>query len=306
MMTFYEVAGVVATTGIIYKVFYPFLRVLFYFTIGKRIFSKRNLLPKFGEWAIITGGADGIGKAFAQELASDGLNIFILGRTEEKLKSVASDLERTYRVQAKYLTVDFTRHDIYERIEDGIRKLSSIACLVNNVGMINQHWEEFGLEPTLTTAKIQRMITCNSISTACMTRVLLPRMLSQTTGSAIINISSASSQLPLPYHVLYASTKAFVTQFSDCLEAELERSSVIVQCYCPMYVKSNMFDVKHCFTIPDTRTFARSALDMFGVERHTTGYFAHSLQTALYTLAPRPGVTYTIHMDYLWNHKRNR
>lgn len=71
--------------------------------------SKRKDLRGAGEWAIITGSTDGIGKAFAEELASDGLNIFLISRTTEKLYRVAQDIERVYKVQTKVFAADFTK-----------------------------------------------------------------------------------------------------------------------------------------------------------------------------------------------------
>lgn len=84
----------------------------------KGVLSKRHDLKRAGEWAIITGGTDGIGKAFAEELARDGLNIFIISRNPNKLYSVAQELEKSFNVQTKTFAADFTKvilwlHSLY-------------------------------------------------------------------------------------------------------------------------------------------------------------------------------------------------
>ncbi|XP_018653400.1 putative steroid dehydrogenase [Schistosoma mansoni] len=109
------------------------LCIIFNYTIGKKLFSKRKLLKQAGEWAIVTGATDGIGKVYAEELASDGLNIMLISRNEEKLLKVANEIERNYHVETRIVTADFTNIDVYPRIQEAIDQLSSIACLVNNL-----------------------------------------------------------------------------------------------------------------------------------------------------------------------------
>ena len=49
-------------------------------------------LKKFGSWAVVTGATDGIGKAFAFELASKGLNLVLVSRTKSKLDEAAKEI----------------------------------------------------------------------------------------------------------------------------------------------------------------------------------------------------------------------
>ncbi|CAH8612783.1 unnamed protein product [Schistosoma bovis] len=109
------------------------LYIIFIYTIGKRLFSKRKLLKEAGEWAIVTGATDGIGKVYAEELANDGLKIMLISRNEEKLLSIADEIGRNYHVETRIVTADFTSTDVYQRIQEAIDQLSSIACLVNNI-----------------------------------------------------------------------------------------------------------------------------------------------------------------------------
>lgn len=50
------------------------------------------------EWALVTGASDGIGEALCHELASSGLNIIMVSRTESKMQKVKADLENQFKV----------------------------------------------------------------------------------------------------------------------------------------------------------------------------------------------------------------
>ena len=65
-------------------------------------------LKKYGSWAVVTGCTDGIGKAYAEELAKRGLNIVLISRTLEKLQEQAKSIQDTYKVETKVISADFT------------------------------------------------------------------------------------------------------------------------------------------------------------------------------------------------------
>ena len=51
---------------------------------------------KYGEWAVITGCTQGIGKCYAEEMAKKGLNVVLVSRTKSKLDNLASELSKKY------------------------------------------------------------------------------------------------------------------------------------------------------------------------------------------------------------------
>ncbi|RTG90748.1 uncharacterized protein DC041_0010370, partial [Schistosoma bovis] len=62
------------------------LTICFKFTLKKWCLSKRKTLRnQAGEWAVVTGGSSGIGEAYAEELAKEGLNIMLISNDEEQL-----------------------------------------------------------------------------------------------------------------------------------------------------------------------------------------------------------------------------
>ena len=65
-------------------------------------------LKKFGSWAVVTGCTDGIGKAYAQRLAKQGLNVVLISRSADKLKELSDELTKKYSIQTKVISADFT------------------------------------------------------------------------------------------------------------------------------------------------------------------------------------------------------
>ncbi|GCC38150.1 hypothetical protein chiPu_0016662 [Chiloscyllium punctatum] len=86
---------------------------------------------------IITGGTDGIGKAYAHEFAKRGLSIVLISRTKEKLIKVANEIEQASGRKVKTIQVNFIKRDIYQHIKENLRGLE-IGVLVNNVGMMQK------------------------------------------------------------------------------------------------------------------------------------------------------------------------
>ncbi|KAE8606274.1 hypothetical protein XENTR_v10010654 [Xenopus tropicalis] len=183
--------------------------------------------PRIGKWAVVTGATDGIGKAYAEELAKRGMNIVLISRSPEKLEEVAKQIKEKFKVETKIIAADFGKPtEIYGRIESGLRDLE-IGVLVNNVGVSYEHPEYFLEIPDLENT-LDKMININITSVCQMTRLVLPGMLGRGRG-VILNISSASGMYPVPLLTVYSATKAFVDFFSRGLQAEYRSKGVTVQ-----------------------------------------------------------------------------
>ncbi|CAH8618343.1 unnamed protein product [Schistosoma bovis] len=270
------------------------LYIIFIYTIGKRLFSKRKLLKQAGEWAIVTGATDGIGKVYAEELANDGLKIMLISRNEEKLLSIADEIGRNYHVETRIVTADFTSTDVYQRIQEAIDQLSSIACLVNNVGMGLPKLDYYATTDYMSINFIKNIVFCNTLPIAIMTHIVLPKMLKQpTNGMAIINIGSHSGYRPFPFLSLYSATKAFVNQLSRSISNENYDHRIHIQTVCPMFVSTKMISYcKMLSLIPDAKIYVQHALNMLGVEQETFGYIGHAIQAYINSFIPNSFLRY--------------
>uniref|UniRef100_A0A8C5VXE6 Very-long-chain 3-oxoacyl-CoA reductase n=1 Tax=Microcebus murinus TaxID=30608 RepID=A0A8C5VXE6_MICMU len=204
--------------------------------------------PGLGEWAVVTGSTDGIGKSYAEELAKRGMKVVLISRSQDKLNQVSSEI-------------------------------------MNNVGMSYEYPEYFLDIPDLDNT-IKKLINVNILSVCKMTRLVLPRMVERSKG-VILNISSASGVLPVPLLTIYSATKAFVDFFSQCLHEEYKSKGIFVQSVLPYYVATKLAKIrKPTFDKPSSETFVKSAIKTVGLQSRTNGYPIHSLTSSISSILP--------------------
>ncbi|GAA6104523.1 very-long-chain 3-oxoacyl-CoA reductase-B [Tachysurus ichikawai] len=255
------------------------VRTLFRLLTGLRVWFLGNgdliKAPKLGKWAVVTGATDGIGKAYAEELACRGFAIVLISRTQEKLDEVSKSIESMYNVETKTISADFGSVDIYPKIESGLAGLE-IGILVNNVG-VSYSYPEFFLNVPNLDKFINNMININMTSVCQMTRLVLPRMVDRSKG-VILNVASASGMYPVPLLTLYSSSKAFVDFFSRGLDAEYRSKGIIIQSVLPFYVTTKLSKIKRAsLDIPTPERYVSSQLSTVGLQSQTNGYLPHAI-----------------------------
>ena len=170
--------------------------------------------------ALITGATAGFGTAICRALIQAGYFVIGTGRRTERLTSLKAELGE------KFLPLAF---DISDRLatQEAITSLptqwKNIDLLVNNAGLA------LGLE-SADKANLddwEQMIDTNIKGLVNITRFVLPQMVERNTGH-IINLSSIAGTYPYPGGNVYGGTKAFVTQFSLNLRADLAGKNIRV------------------------------------------------------------------------------
>ncbi|VDP00834.1 unnamed protein product [Schistosoma curassoni] len=111
------------------------LKICFKFTLKKWCLSKRKTLRQAGEWAVVTGASSGIGQAYAEELATEGLNIMLISNDEEQLSVVANQIANTYNVQTRIVVADFTKviSILNESVNHIILKSLSLTLVISSI-----------------------------------------------------------------------------------------------------------------------------------------------------------------------------
>lgn len=197
---------------------------------------RKGEVVKGSATALITGGNSGIGRCYANRLADLGYNIIIAGQNEERNLSVAKEIEQSYGVECRTLTIDLAKagagRDLFERVtEDG----TEIEVLVNNAGaFIYNDFLKCDME------RIERIIYLHSMTIATTTRLFGERMAERGHGY-ILNMSSYSLWMPWPGLSIYSATKSFVRSFTVAFAKEIRERGVKVTSVCPAGVATDLY-----------------------------------------------------------------
>lgn len=234
-----------------------------------------DLQARYGDgWAIVTGASDGIGKAYALELARRGFKVGLIARNQTKLDAVAAEIRGTYGVQTKTVVFDFNTYYTEEKVnelKDKLSEFDEVSILVNNVGIL--HNRVFAEHPQ---QDMLSLINVNVVALTIITKLVIPKLLLNENRGGIINIGSGTTRNIYPGMNVYSSTKAYVTMLSESIAEEYkDKLDVLVATVGP--TKTNMNRGVMCLSsYPES--VAKHTLDTLGWETHTYGDFRHGLR----------------------------
>jgi len=191
-------------------------------------------LRQYGSWALITGASSGLGSAFAELIASRGLNCVLVGLDGERLSAVAGDLSTRHGVQCRPLELDLARGDMLDRVCQITRDVP-IGVLVNNAGIGCG-----GAVASRDPAKLETLVNLNCRAPVLLTRAFLPPMLARGTG-AVVFVASLQAFISSPFEAAYCASKAFTLHFGESLWGELRHAPVDVITVCPAGMKTDFF-----------------------------------------------------------------
>jgi uncharacterized protein len=178
--------------------------------------------------ALITGASFGIGLELARIFARENHNLVLVARSADKLRQLASELEKAHGTRSLILAVDLTEPGASTYVLDQTARADVVVdVLVNNAGF-GQHglFAESDLEECL------RQIQLNVTTLTHLTRLYLPQMVERRSGK-ILNVASTAAFQPGPLMAVYYATKVYVLHFSEAIANELKDSGVTVTCLCP-------------------------------------------------------------------------
>jgi 17beta-estradiol 17-dehydrogenase / very-long-chain 3-oxoacyl-CoA reductase len=235
-----------------------------------------------GSWAVVTGSTDGIGKAFAEELARQGFNIYQISRDSAKLKACQEALMSTHKVQVISRVWDFCSTDFKTLVTHIGHDLAGkdVSFLVNNVGIFKR-----GPLHQMTHADISSSLNVNCFAQVYVTRAVLPRLQDRQQPSAVINLSSMAGQAPLSERPVYSATKGFTTSFTVNLASS--PGSVTYLDLCPYYTVSAMTArVGYCPVLITAKECAEAALRDLGSNLSFAGHRRHKAEYAVMSWLP--------------------
>src|SRR5271170_2823541 len=178
--------------------------------------------------ALITGASFGIGLELARIFAREGCNLVLVARSADKLRQLASELEKAHGTRSLILAADLTEPAAPAYVLDQTTRADiPVDVLVNNAG-----FGQYGLFAENDLEECLRQIQLNVTTLTHLTRLYLPAMIERESGG-VLNVASTAAFQPGPLMAVYFATKAYVLHFSEALANELHGTDVTVTCLCP-------------------------------------------------------------------------
>lgn len=176
---------------------------------------------RFGPWAVITGASDGIGRAFADALAAERVDLVLVARRGDALNELAATLRREHGIATHVIAADLgTSAGIAEVLQQTAPL--TVGLLVAAAG--------FGSSGDFVDAPIAEelaMIDVNCRAVVALSHAFGARFAAQRRGGLVL-LSSLLAFQGVPRAATYAATKAFVQSFAEGLRRELAPAGVEV------------------------------------------------------------------------------
>ena len=184
-----------------------------------------------GKTALITGGARGIGAAFARAFLREGAMVTVADLTDSVYAAAAG-------MGAKAIVMDVTRQDSIEAgVAQTIAEMGHIDILVNNAGV-------YDLAPIadITRDSYDRLFAVNVAGTLFTLQAVARHMIARGQGGKIINMASQAGRRGEPLGAIYCATKASVISLTQSAGLNLIRHGINVNAIAPGVIESDMWD----------------------------------------------------------------
>lgn len=186
--------------------------------------------------AIVTGGARGIGRGAALELAKDGARVVVADRRADEAKAVAERIQQETGRPALGLAMEQTRpEDVARMVEATVKEFGEIDILFANAGFSR-------LVPFLdiTAEQWQRMIDVNLTGTFSVCQAVARQMVAQKKGGRMIVTASVMADFNGNQQAHYCAAKAGVKLLGKCMAAELGNHRITVNVISPGVIATEM------------------------------------------------------------------
>jgi len=195
-----------------------------------------NKIDLGGRNAVVTGGAQGIGRAVTERFLESGASVAIWDRDIALAHKTAKELQAKGRVFA--VETDVTDYAAVERARDEtLNAVQHIDILVNNAGIAgpNLKTADYPLEAW------HQVVAINLDGPFHCCRAVVPGMVARNYGR-IVNIASIAGKEGNPNAPAYSATKAAVIALTKTLGKELAGNDISVNCLTPAAARTAIFD----------------------------------------------------------------
>ena len=214
-----------------------------------------------GKVAIVTGGANGIGRAICELFAEEGASV------------VVADIERDAGLQtvdrieagggrAMMVEMDVSREaDVEGMVRSVVSALGRVDVLVSDAAAFS-----FGSVDTASQSDWDRALGVNVMGTAYCAKHVLPVM-KEGGGGSIVVVASVSSFIAQPAFVPYNASKGALLQMTRCMALDMAPFNIRVNCVCPGAILTRATERHREFLGADREQFLRDAADASMMKR---------------------------------------
>ena len=179
-----------------------------------------NFTKKYGPWALIAGASEGIGAAFAWQLAAKGLNLLLLARRLEKLEALAANIKTKHNVDIRCIQVDLGNLAKIQALTDSFTE--EIGLLIYNAA-----YSPIGPFATRSEEDLLKVADVNVKAPLVLAKRLSQKMIARN-GGGIVFMSSLAGMQGSPKIATYAASKAFNVVLAEGLWSELKPHNIDV------------------------------------------------------------------------------
>lgn len=219
-----------------------------------------SLEDRYGKWAVVAGASEGIGEAFAGELAKRGMNVLLVARRGQLLRNIGGRIAADHSVEVRCLVLDLADPAFPGTLAAATSDLD-LGVLVYNAAFVP-------MGPFLNNDEdaIERAVDVNVRGPLRLVRALAPAMCRRGRG-AVVLMSSLSGFQGASHIATYAATKAFNTIFAEGLWHELRPEGIDVAACCSGAVPTPGYRERFGKDVPGMLSadeVARRTLDALG------------------------------------------
>jgi 2-hydroxycyclohexanecarboxyl-CoA dehydrogenase len=186
--------------------------------------------------AVVTGAGQGIGRAIAKKLASDGAKVALFDINAETVPETEKIINEAGGSAKAYIVDCAKREAVDEAVSQVVSELGGIKILVNNIGWSGSSFFEDEEEPYW-----DKVVAINLKAPFLVTHAVLRSMKEQGEGH-IVSLASDAARVGQLQGVAYSACKGGIVAFSKALAREVAKYKINVNCICPGPTETPLYE----------------------------------------------------------------